>query len=461
MTKIAIGVDVSKGYSDVVFINQAGTVLAGGGVFDDTAEGHELLRKVVVGLKEKNQDGEFVVGIESSGGLERNWLKFFRGLKSLCRMEVLHLNPVAAKKFVERNLRRNRTDKISARNIAEYLLSGRRRQEVDYEPQMEGPQALHRLINNVIGRRVQVQNELQSMLPAVHPDLVQFGRDGLPEWVLQLLIAYPTASCLAKARATTLEKINHIAPDKAARLIEAAKRSVASQVDEQTGSAVSFLAKEISDQNQKVAQLQGSLMESMKNDEAVKIIDSINGIGEWTAVILRLEYGNIERFYSADAAVAYAGLDPRIDQSGDLTRNPGISRAGRKQIRTALYMPTLAAIRCNPIIKKFYNRLIAAGKPHQLALIACMRKMIRIVYACWITGKPFDPDFQKVKPIAKKQSATMHSAADILSSLMAPISRKEAKKRKAAALPQNGINHLMRGLGAAPDNSKSSNSKNN
>ncbi len=194
----------------------------------------------------------------------------------------------------------------------------------------------------------------------------------------------------------------------------------------------------------------------MKNDEAVKIIDSIKGLGPWTAVILRLEYGSIERFYSADAAVAYAGLDPRIDQSGDITRNPGISLAGRKQIRKALYMPTLAAIRFNPIIQNFHNRLVAAGKRHQLAVIVCMRKLIRLVYACWITRQTLRSQFSKTKTHSKK---TIRNNAFGRRHPLFPDGtylKKRSKKRKAAALPQNGINHLMRGPGAATDNNGSS-----
>ena len=456
--RIAIGVDVSKGYVDIQFINQAGMVLAGGGTFDDTAAGHQLLRERIIGLKEKNADSEFIVGLESSGGLERNWLRFFREMKGFCKMEVLRLNPLAVRKFLERNLRRNKTDKISAATIAEYLLSGRRRQEVEYEPQLEGFRTLYRCINSVIGRRVEIQNELQSLLPAVQPEVVQFCRDGFPVWILELLIAYPTACRLARAKVGTLCKINNITSEKAERLIRAARQSVASQVDEQTGKTVVFLAKEIKELNEKVKSLQKVLLDSIKEDVAVKIIDSITGLGLWTSVVLRIEYGNMERFYSANAAVAYAGLDPCIEQSGDSLSNLGISRAGRKQIRNALYMPTLAAIQFNPVIRNFYKRLLAAGKPDQLAVVACMRKMIRLVYACWITGKPFDPSHQSAKKKLPNATAKMQSAAAILRSinLGAPISRREAKKRKAAAMPQKGINPLMRGPGAASNNDKPS-----
>ena len=459
MNKIFIGVDVSKGYGDVQFLNQAGTFLSERDVYDDTAAGHGELLDRISGLARKNPEVAFVVGMEASGGLERNWEKFFRGLKSNFDLEVLVLNPFAVKKHLERNLRRNKTDKISARNIADYLATGRRRQDVEYEPQLQGARSLYRCITAALGRRVQAQCELQSILPVVQPELVQYCRDGLPEWVDELLIAYPTAARLGKAKIKTVSKIKQITPEKAHKLIEAAKESVASQTDDHTAQVVIFLAKEIQQQNQKIADLQGLLTESLKEDPGVKIIDSIKGIGLWTAIILRLEYGDLERFHSAQAAVAYAGLDPRIDQSGDIERHCGISRAGRTRIRAALYMPTLAAIRFNPVIRDFYNRLVAAGKHEKVAVVACMRKLIHIIYACSVSGRPFDPNHQKNKtnPV-QKQLPAMEPLAQITRSfkldLAAPVSKKEAKKRKAAAMPQKVFRPLMSGPGAASGNHK-------
>ena len=455
--KICIGNDVSKGYADIAFLNEARTVLSESGRFDDTADGHEQVRQCMTRLKEKNNDVEFIVGVEASGGLERNWLKFFRELKNSFNensfnVKVYLLNAFAVKKFSERNLKRNTTDRISARNIAEYLFSGGRRKDFEFEPQMQGARTLYGCINSTIGRRVQIQCQLQSLLVAVQPELVQYCRDGIPEWVINLLTVYPTATQLAKARIKSLSKINSITSSRAKTLIEAAQKTVASQIDEQTAEAVSFLAKEIKEQNLKISDLQQSLIQSLKNDSAVQLIDSIKGLGIWTSIVMRLEYGNMERFYSPEAAVAYAGLDPRLEESGDQVHNCGISHAGRIRIRAALYMPTLAAIRFNPIIRNLYNRLIAAGKPEKLAITACMRKMIHLIYACWITGKPFNANYQSryVKKV-EKENKGMQPLASIIASLSAPISKQEAKRRKAAAMPQKDI-PLMRGPSAASTN---------
>jgi len=58
-----------------------------------------------------------------------------------------------------------------------------------------------------------------------------------------------------------------------------------------------------------------------------------------------------------------------------------------------MYMPGLVAIRHNPILKAFYQRLIANGKNKKAALIACVAKLLRIIYGVLIHRQPFDPNY--------------------------------------------------------------------
>ena len=453
MKTIFVSGDVSKGYADIALVNEAGQVLSGSGRFDDTAEGHAEVEKQISMKNSEHAPVRFVVGLESSGGLERNWLRFFRDLRSRFEIEVLLLNALAVKKFLDRHLHRNTNDQISALGIAEYLRVARRPQEVAFEPYLEGPRTLYRCVKNAIARVAQVRNELQSLLPVVQPTLVQFCRNGLPEWILSLLIKYPTASALARGRAKTLAQIAYLSDKRAQKIIDDARTSVASLTDEQTGITVSFLSNTIVEEMKKINRLQQQLSAMMKDDLQFQIIDSIKGIGSWTALCMRLEYGDMERFYSGDAAVAFAGTDPVIEQSGDTVVHRGISHQGRSQIRTALYMPTKAAMQFNPVIREFDLRLQQAGKPYQVRVIACMRKLIQIMYACCVTGKFFDPNYarqiQEKKNIQYRRPERKQS---VQQSLSAPISWKEAKKRKAATLPQNGYHSFKRGPGAADFN---------
>lgn len=65
---------------------------------------------------------------------------------------------------------------------------------------------------------------------------------------------------------------------------------------------------------------------------------------------------------------------------------------GRTTVRTALYMATLVATRCNPVIKTFYQHLLDAGKPKKVALTACMRKVLTIANAMLKHKSYWDPN---------------------------------------------------------------------
>jgi len=68
-----------------------------------------------------------------------------------------------------------------------------------------------------------------------------------------------------------------------------------------------------------------------------------------------------------------------------------LSKAGNARLRTALFLPTLTAVRFNPVLKAFYARLVDAGKPKMQAVGACMRKLVMNCYGVLRNRAPFDP----------------------------------------------------------------------
>ena len=109
------------------------------------------------------------------------------------------------------------------------------------------------------------------------------------------------------------------------------------------------------------------------------ILQSVPGIGPTTSAILICDLPELG-FLSQKKIAMLAGLAPLNCDSGKFKGRRRIW-GGRAAVRSGLYMATLAAIRCNPAIKGFYQRLIAAGKCHKVAATACMRKLLIIVNA--------------------------------------------------------------------------------
>ncbi len=109
------------------------------------------------------------------------------------------------------------------------------------------------------------------------------------------------------------------------------------------------------------------------------ILQSVPGIGPVTSARLICDLPELGVLSSKKIAML-VGLAPLNCDSGKYKGRRRIW-GGRAAVRSGLYMATMAAIRCNPAIKEFYRRLIAAGKCHKVAATACMRKLLVIVNA--------------------------------------------------------------------------------
>ena len=109
------------------------------------------------------------------------------------------------------------------------------------------------------------------------------------------------------------------------------------------------------------------------------LLDSVKGVGPVTILTLTSalpELGQLGRRQIAKLV----GVAPLANDSGQ-RKGPRRTWGGRSEVRAVVYMATLSAIRFNPAIKVFHSRLIAAGKPKKVAIVACMRKLLTILNA--------------------------------------------------------------------------------
>ncbi len=134
--------------------------------------------------------------------------------------------------------------------------------------------------------------------------------------------------------------------------------------------------------------LRGSPVWREKED----LLRSIKGIGQVGAMSLLAALPELGRLTEKEIA-ALAGLAPIARDSGRFRGKRRIW-GGRARVRHALYLPALTAARHNPVIRAFYERLLAAGTPKKVALTACMHKLLTIANAILRTGKPWDPEYR-------------------------------------------------------------------
>lgn len=99
-------------------------------------------------------------------------------------------------------------------------------------------------------------------------------------------------------------------------------------------------------------------------------------------------------YISNKQAASLIGVAPINKESG-LYKGQRRIRRGRPQIRTVMFMAMMSAMQCNPVFKAQYQRLVAAGKPKKMAIIACIRKMIVILNSMVRDGVYWDENFAK------------------------------------------------------------------
>lgn len=120
---------------------------------------------------------------------------------------------------------------------------------------------------------------------------------------------------------------------------------------------------------------------------AFEQLTSIPGIAAHSAVQLLPELLVLPAGMTIRQWVAHAGLDPRAHQSGTSVDKPArLSKVGNAHIRRALYMPALVAVRHEPHIRAFYDKLIARAKTPLQAYVAVMRKLLHAIYGMFATN---------------------------------------------------------------------------
>ena len=147
---------------------------------------------------------------------------------------------------------------------------------------------------------------------------------------------------------------------------------------------------------EQVQATQRAIQDQMNSDDTLRgqrnLLVSIPAIGDATAAVVLSELLDVRQFAGPRQVAAFAGLVPRIRQSGSSVRgHASLCKSGSPRLRRALYFPAMAALRFHPAIKALGERMAAAGKSKMVILGAAMRKLLHIAVGVLKSGKEFDP----------------------------------------------------------------------
>jgi len=212
----------------------------------------------------------------------------------------------------------------------------------------------------------QILAELAAVLVR-RQDLARFLRP-LPDEQQQLLAALVTRRRQLQAMLTSERQRLQIALPKVRPSIEAMIQAIRAQLDEVEGQMLNHLHEHFA--------------------ELDNLLRSASGIGPIASATLIADLPELGRL-NRQRICALVGIAPMANDSGT-SRGRRRIQGGRFEVRRVLYMAALTAARRNPVIKAFYQRLLAAGKLPKVALVACMRKLLTILNAMVRTSKPWN-----------------------------------------------------------------------
>jgi len=163
-----------------------------------------------------------------------------------------------------------------------------------------------------------------------------------------------------------------------------------------TTAVAASVEKTLAHLQEEITALEQAIEEHFRNHPQLQsqreLLLSIPGIGKTTAALLLAENLTGRGAKTARQLAAYAGLTPNLRQSGSSVRGKAqLSKQGNRWLRKALYWPAITAMRHNPPLRAFAERLRRAGKIKMVIIGALMRKLIHQVFGVLKSQKPFNP----------------------------------------------------------------------
>jgi transposase len=378
------GIDVASETHALARLDAAGAPVGRPVAFAEDREGYDTL------LKALGAPPALVV-VEATG---HYWKNLFAVLAASGH-DVALINPLVARRFQQAGLERTKTDAIDAQGLARLAFEKRPAPTRLHD---EAAEALRELVRHRDRLRQDFDDrvrQLHRLVDLGFPEFTRYVRTLDSMLATCLLAEHPTARAFARATPRRLAKLRYdgrhlVGPELAAQLIEAAKRSIGQHHGPAYALQARHICQDLDLWRRRLAEIEGDIENLLDTHEVGKLLTTIDGIGPQTAARIIAAVGDPARFKSPGALAAYLGVVPGLRQSGK--RHPAraaTTHLGNARLRSALWMPTLGAVRRNPWLRAFYQRLRAAGKPAKLALVAAMRKLLHAVYTTAKNRRPF------------------------------------------------------------------------
>ena len=391
MSMYFIGIDISKYKHDCCIISAADQKVVSKVTIKNNKSGFDELLTIINSLSNPE---DIRIGFESTAHYALN-LELFLENSLLTFMEV---NPVLISEYKKsKTLRRTKTDSVDCESIARWLMT------VEYKPHSKGfyhaysLKSLTRLRDKLIRQRSFYLVKITNVLDHTFPEFKPFFNERLSKTALYLLENYGSAEKMARMNSASYEKLRSVSrgkfsPQQFLRLKELAANTVGvnnSIFDVELNSLLSLyksLVKEIDTIEKEINKL---------IEEVHPHYMSVSGIGPLSAAVIYSEYGDISNFTNPGQMLAFAGIEPGINESGTESHGGKMVKRGSSQLRYTLINCCLPLIRFDMTFATYYAKKRGEGKPHRVAITHVAKKLIRVIYA--LESQDIDFNAQKLR----------------------------------------------------------------
>lgn len=380
------GIDIGADHHVIAVVDDTGATITKSTSFAEDAAGYERVRNVL------GEPSDVLVAMEATG---HYWQNLFAVLASH-GFAIALLNPLRTSRFAGEDLVRTKTDALDALGIARFA-------------QQKRPAAtpltdeVTRELRELVLIRERLVQELGDKVRQLHrvvdlgfPELTRHVKQLDSELALTLLHELPTAASYGRVTPGWIAKLEYdgrhkIGLELAQAIFQAASKSVGQHHGPAFQLEARYLCEHIRLLKRQLKSLEGDIEKKLEDNEVGRLLTSIPGIGPQTSARIIAAVEDPARFRDGAAFASYLGVVPALKHSGKHTpMRAGVSSIGHARLRKNLWMPVMTAVRHNPWLRAFYERLVAAGKPRKLALIAAMRKLAHAIYSVAKNRKPFE-----------------------------------------------------------------------
>lgn len=388
-----VGIDIGAERHMMASVDEQGTVLQRSTAFREDAEGYQEVLTLL------GSPAETLVLMEATG---HYWQNLFATLAAE-GFAIALINPLRTRRFAQEDLVRTKTDAIDALGLARFGQQKR-------PPATLLPDVATRDLRELVRLRARFLQDFGDRTRQLHravdlsfPEFTRFVVQLDSPRATALLQAFPTAAAVRAASARHIAGVRGgqrtVGRELAHALKAAARTSVGHHDTEVYARQVRFFCEDLDLLRRRLGDLERDIERLLGDHQVGRLLTTIDGIGPQTAAKLVAELGDPAAFRSASALAAYVGAIPGLRQSGKRTWDrAGLTRMGHAKLRAALWMPTLVAVRRNPWLRAYYQRLRARGKLPKVALMAAMRKLLIAIYTVAKHRRPFIPVITTAAP---------------------------------------------------------------